>query len=58
MHLAQLNIARMLYALDDPRMAEFARALDRVNAAAERGEGFVWRMKSEGKAATRLTRTS
>lgn len=51
MRLAELNIARMLYPLDDPRMADFAAALDHVNAVAERSEGFVWRMKSEGEAA-------
>jgi hypothetical protein len=51
MHLAELNIARMLYPLDDPRMADFAAALDQVNAVAERSEGFVWRLKTEGAAA-------
>ena len=51
MHIAELNIARMLYSLDDPRMADFAAALDHVNAVAERSEGFVWRLKTEGAAA-------
>jgi Domain of unknown function (DUF3291) len=50
MHLAELNVARMLYPLDDPRMADFANALDHVNAVAERSEGFVWRLKGESAA--------
>jgi hypothetical protein len=51
-HVAELNIARPLYPLDDPRIAEFVDALDRVNAVAERSEGFVWRLKGEGNDAT------
>ena len=54
MHVAELNIARPLYPLDDPRIAEFMEALDRVNAVAERSEGFVWRLKGEGNDATHL----
>jgi hypothetical protein len=41
--LAQLNVARVLAPLEDPRMADFANALDRVNALAESSPGFVWR---------------
>lgn len=48
MHLAELNIAKFKYPLDDPRMADFMNNLDRVNALAERSEGFVWRLKGEG----------
>lgn len=44
MHLAQLNIARLKYPIDDPRVADFVDNLDRVNAVAERSEGFVWRL--------------
>lgn len=44
-HLAQFNIARMRYPLDDPRMAEFAGNVDRVNALANGIEGFVWRLQ-------------
>ena len=43
MHLAQLNIGRVLHALDDPRMADFMNNLARINALAERSPGFVWR---------------
>jgi hypothetical protein len=42
-HLAQLNIGRIRYEVDDPRMAGFVDNLASVNAIAERSEGFVWR---------------
>jgi hypothetical protein len=51
-HLAQLNIARLLHPLDDPRIADFVANLDRVNAVAERMPGFVWRLKDESGNAT------
>jgi hypothetical protein len=54
MHLAQLNIARPRYPLDDPRMAGFMANLDRVNAIAERSRGFVWRLTGAGNDATDL----
>ncbi len=44
MHVAQLNIGRALYPLDDPRMAPFMNALAAINAIADRSPGFVWRM--------------
>ena len=43
-HLAQFNIARIRYPLDDPRMAEFVENVDRVNKLAEQIDGFVWRL--------------
>jgi hypothetical protein len=46
-HLAQFNISRNRYPLDDPRMAEFLANVDRVHRAAERIEGFVWRLHDE-----------
>ena len=46
-HLAQLNVGRIRYPTDDPRMAEFMKALDTVNALAERSPGFVWRFMDE-----------
>jgi uncharacterized protein DUF3291 len=42
-HLAQLNIGRIRYEVDDPRMAGFVDNLAMVNAIAERSRGFVWR---------------
>jgi len=44
-HLAQFNIARIRYPLDDPRMTEFVDNVDRVNKLAEQIEGFVWRLQ-------------
>ena len=46
-HLAQVNIGRLRFSLEDPRMAEFARALDPINQIAERSPGFVWRLKDD-----------
>ena len=48
MHLAQLNIARLKYPFEDPRVADFAANLDRINAVAERSDGFVWRLQDDG----------
>lgn len=44
-HLAQVNIARMRYPLDDPRMADFVDNLDRINALGAASAGFVWIMQ-------------
>ncbi|MBI4366902.1 MAG: DUF3291 domain-containing protein [Deltaproteobacteria bacterium] len=44
-HLAQFNIARIRYPLDDPRMAEFVGNVARVNGLAETIKGFVWRLQ-------------
>ena len=54
MHLAELNIARLKYPIDDPRVAEFADNLDLVNGIAERSPGFVWRWLDETGAAGML----
>jgi Domain of unknown function (DUF3291) len=53
-HIAQLNIGRFRYATDDPRMAKFMMSLDRVNALAERSEGFVWRLKDGSNNSTAI----
>jgi Domain of unknown function (DUF3291) len=54
MHLAELNIARLKYPLDDPRVAEFADNLARVNAVADRSDGFVWRLQDDSGDATSI----
>jgi hypothetical protein len=54
-HLAQFNIARIRYALDDPRMAEFVDNVARVNALAEQIEGFVWRLQDASGHAMNMT---
>lgn len=46
-HLAQLNIGKSRYALDDPRMAGFVNRLDEINALAEARPGYVWRLQSD-----------
>jgi hypothetical protein len=54
MNLAELNIGRFRYPADDPRMAGFMDNLDRVNAVAERSDGFIWRLKDESGNATAI----
>ena len=53
-HLAQLNIGRFRAGRDAPTMAGFFDNLDRINAAAERMPGFVWRLKDESGNATNI----
>jgi hypothetical protein len=52
MHLAELNIGRLLAPTDDPRVAEFMGALDRVNGLGKRMPGFVWMMEGSGAPGT------
>jgi len=54
MHLAQINIGRIRYPIDDPRMHGFVSQLDAVNAIAEATPGFIWRLVGEGNDATSL----
>ncbi|MFL5260263.1 MAG: DUF3291 domain-containing protein [Hyphomicrobiales bacterium] len=54
MQLAELNIARLKHPLDDPRVTEFVRNLERVNAIADKMPGFVWRLQDEGGNATSI----
>ncbi len=51
-YLAQINIALMKAPLHDPIMAEFADALDKVNAAADNSAGFIWRLQTDKGNAT------
>jgi Domain of unknown function (DUF3291) len=53
-HLAQLNIGRLRFPTDDPRMADFMSNLDLVNGLAERSQGFVWRLKDDSGNATSI----
>jgi len=57
-HIAQLNIGRFRYSTSDPRMADFMMNLDRINALAERTDGFVWRLKDDSNNATAIRPTS
>jgi hypothetical protein len=54
-HLAQFNIARIKYPLDDPRMREFVENVDRLNKLADTLPGFVWRLKDESGHAMNMT---
>ena len=51
-HLAQINIGRLNYPVDDPRVAEFMDNLDPINELAEQSPGFVWRLKDDSGNAT------
>lgn len=51
-HLAQINIARLLAPIDDPRIAEFVAQLEPINALADKAPGFVWRLQSGSGNAT------
>jgi hypothetical protein len=51
-HLAQMNIGRIRYELDDPRMADFTNNLVLINGVAERSAGFVWRYVDDSGNAT------
>ncbi len=53
-HLAQINIARMRFPLDDPAMAGFVDNLEAINALAEADPGFVWRLQTDEGDATAL----
>jgi hypothetical protein len=55
MHLAQINVGRLLYPIGDPRIAEFVDNLDAVNALAEQGPGFVWRLQDDSGNATQIS---
>ncbi|MFM9973178.1 MAG: DUF3291 domain-containing protein [Beijerinckiaceae bacterium] len=52
MHLAELNIGRLLAPTDDPRVADFMNALDKVNGLGKRMPGFVWMMEGSGEPGT------
>ena len=52
MHLAQLNVGRLLAPTDDPRVADFMNALDLVNGIGKRSPGFVWMMEGSGEPGT------
>jgi hypothetical protein len=45
MHLAQVNIGRIVAPMDSPAMAEFKANLDPINSLAESSPGFVWRLQ-------------
>ena len=50
--LAQLNIAKMKFAIDHPQMSDFVARLDDINALADAAPGFVWRLQIDDGDAT------
>ena len=57
MHLAELNVGRLIADTDDPRVAEFMDNLDRINGLGKRMPGFVWMMEGSGEPGTGNTET-
>ncbi|GJM35626.1 MAG: hypothetical protein DHS20C18_46270 [Saprospiraceae bacterium] len=53
-HLAQINISKMKFSIDSPKMQGFILNLDRINALADAQPGFVWRLKGETNNATEI----
>jgi Domain of unknown function (DUF3291) len=51
-YLAQINVAMMKAPIDHPIMAEFAAALNEVNALADGSPGFIWRLQTASGNAT------
>jgi heme-degrading monooxygenase HmoA len=54
MHLAQLNIGRLVAPLTEPQLAGFVAELEPVNALADAAPGFVWRLQTEDGDATAI----
>lgn len=48
-HLAQVNIAKRLAPMEDPIMQDFINNVERINAIADKSDGFKWRMQDEDK---------
>ena len=44
MHLAQLNVGRLVAPVDAPELAEFVALLEPINTLADDAPGFVWRL--------------
>jgi hypothetical protein len=55
MHLAEFNIARIRFPLDDPRMADFVNNVERINGLADSIPGFVWRLQDDSGHAMNMT---
>lgn len=47
MHLAQFNIAEAIDERDSEVMADFFNNIERINAAADQHEGFIWRFDDD-----------
>jgi len=49
LHLAELNIGRLVAPTNDPRVADFMNNLDKINGLGKRMPGFVWMMEGSGE---------
>lgn len=47
MHLAELNIGRLVAPQNDPRVADFMNNLDLINGLGKKMPGFVWIMEGD-----------
>ena len=54
MHVAQVNVARLLAPLDSPQLADFVAWLEPINRLADSSPGFVWRLQTADGDATGL----
>ncbi|WP_269582173.1 DUF3291 domain-containing protein [Roseibium sp. Sym1] len=54
-HIAELNVARLKHDIKDPCIADFVKNHTRVNAAVDRSEGFVWRLRDEAGSSVSMT---
>ena len=52
--LAELNIALLVAPVESPTLKDFVDNLDRINALAERSDGYVWRLQTDDGNATAL----
>lgn len=57
-NVAQLNVARAVAPLTDPRLEGFMARLDEINRLADASPGFVWRLQGDSGNATDLGITS
>ena len=57
-HIAQINVGRLVAAEGSPEVQGFFDNLDRVNALAEASPGFIWRLQSEAGNATDIKPTA
>lgn len=52
MHLAELNLGRLVAPTDDPQVADFMDNLDKINGMGKRMPGFVWMLEGAGEPGT------
>lgn len=53
-HLAQINVAEAVAAMDSAQMQGFVQRIDEINQLAERSAGFIWRLQTDDGDATAI----